>query len=161
MWTGYFILYGNFHQVDADVFRSAQLFKHNLPYYIEKYGIKSIVNLRGQKQDKWWYQDEIEISREYNLSHYDFRIGSRSKISQKEMDHIVEIISQAPKPVLIHCKAGADRTSLAVALYLYAVKHDTNSDRALSILYGHFPWFGSKTIEMDRSFEAYQREKRL
>jgi protein tyrosine/serine phosphatase len=38
------------------------------------------------------------------------------------------------KPLLIHCKAGADRTSLASALYFYALKHDDDAQRELSII---------------------------
>jgi protein tyrosine/serine phosphatase len=72
------------------------------------------------------------------------------------MDKIVQMMKDAPKPLLIHCKAGADRTSLASALYLHAVKNDKNAEKQISILYGHFPWLGSKTGAMDRSFEKYQ-----
>jgi len=50
----------------------------------------------------------------------------------------------APKPLLIHCKAGADRTGLASALYLGALEHQTRETAGwqLSILYGHIaiPW---------------------
>lgn len=154
LWSAYFLLYGNFHKVDKDVYRSAQLFSFNMPYYIEKYGIKSILNLRGTSS-KDWYADEIHISKEYNLSHYDYGISARRLITIKQMDKIVELIKNAPKPLLIHCKAGADRTSLAVALYLYAIKHKTNPQRAISIVYGHFPWLGSKTNAMEKSFSSY------
>lgn len=154
VWATYFFLYGNFHKVDNDVYRSAQLFSFNMPYYTKENGIKSILNLRG-KNDEEWYNEEIRFAQENNLTHYNYGIPDRRVISIKQMNDIVEIIKKAPKPILIHCKMGADRTSLAVALYLYAIKKDKNPYREISLLYGHFPWLGSKTKAMDRSFEVF------
>lgn len=159
MWASYFLLYGNFHKVDKDLYRSAQLFSFNMPYYIEKHDIKSILNLRSirtaKSKSKSWYHDEVRISKEMGVVRYDYPIGDRKVTPMEDMSRIVQIMKDAPKPLLVHCKAGADRTSLASALYLYAIKNDKNADKQISILYGHFPWLGSKTIAMDKSFETY------
>lgn len=156
-WASYFFLYGNFHKVDKDVYRSAQLFSFNLPYYIEEHNIQSILNLRKTRKakNKDWYKDEVRIAKEMGVVRYDYPIGDREEINIEDMNKIVQIIKDAPKPLLVHCKAGADRTSLASALYLYAVKNDKNAEKQISILYGHFPWLGSKTVAMDKSFETY------
>ena len=157
LWATYFFIYGNFHKVDKDVYRSAQLFSYNLPYYLEKYQIKSILNLRKirKAQNRSWFKNEVSIAKDMGVMRYDYPIGDREEASIEEMDNIVQLIRDAPKPLLIHCKAGADRTSLASALYLYAIKNDPNSQKEISIIYGHFPWLGSKTIAMDKSFEKY------
>jgi len=162
MWVSYFLLYGNFHKVDKDLYRSAQLFSFNLPYYIEKHDIKSIFNLRkirkAKREGKSWYYDEVRIAKEMGVVRYDYGIGDRREESMQQMEEIVKIMENAPKPLLIHCKAGADRTSLAAALYLYAIKQDKNAESQISIIYGHFPWLGSKTGAMDRSFKKYQEK---
>jgi len=158
LWICYFLIYGNFHQVDKSLYRSAQLFPFNMPYYIENKNIKSILNLRGPS-DRQWYIDELRISKEYNVTHYDYDMGDRYETSMEGMNKIISIIKDAPKPILIHCKAGADRTSLVSALYLYAIKNDKDAEREISLLYGHFPWLGSKTGAMDRSFLNYKRDK--
>jgi len=160
LWVFYFLIYGNFHQVDRSLYRSAQLFSFNMPHYIESKNIKSILNLRG-KDDKAWYRDELRISKEYNLTHYDFDMGDRDETSMEGMNEIVAILEKAPKPLLIHCKAGADRTSLVSALYLHAVKHDENAQKEISLLYGHFPWLGSRTVAMDNSFKHYKESNPL
>ena len=157
LWVFYFLIYANFHKVDEKVYRSAQLFSFNMPYYMEKYKIKSILNVRGASLNAKWYKDEIAFAKEHNISHYNYGIGDRSEISVEKMDEMVEIMRTAPKPLLIHCKAGADRTSLASALYLHAIKKDKNAEDAISIIYGHFPWLGSKTYHMDNGFEAYKK----
>jgi len=128
-----------------------------MPYYVEKHHIKSIINFRGVSSEDW-YKNEILFTKEHNLTHYDYDIGDRREITLKQMNEMVELMKNAPKPLLIHCKTGADRTSLGAALYLYAVKKDKEADREISILYGHFPWLGSKTYFMDRSFESYKKK---
>lgn len=156
LWAGYIFLYGNFHQVDQDFYRSAQLFSFNMPYVLEKHRIKSIINLRGPSRNAW-YREETVLAKERHIRHIDFGIGDREVISYETMKKLVDIMREAPKPVLVHCKAGADRTSLAAALYLYAIKHDdTEAEEALSVRYGHFPWLGSRTVAMDQSFNAYR-----
>lgn len=159
LWLGYFKFYGNFHQVNPQLYRSAQLYSFNLPYYIDKYHFKSIVNLRGSS-DESWYNDEIAISKEYNITHYDFGFGDRTKQSVETMNKLVQLMKEAKKPLLIHCKAGADRTALASALYLYSTHDKQNPQDAISIVYGHFPWLGSKTKAMDESFLLYQQNRR-
>ncbi len=76
------------------------------------------------------------------------------------MNKLVKLMKEAKKPLLIHCKAGADRTSLASALYLYGTHDKQNPQEAISIVYGHFPWLGSKTKAMDESFLLYQQQRR-
>ncbi len=155
LWTLYFKVYGNFHKVDPNVYRSAQLYSFNLPHYIESHNIKSIINLQGPSP-KEWYSDEKRISSDYNVSHFDFDISDRRLLTIQQMDALVKLMQEAPKPLLIHCRAGADRTSLASALYHYAVNKDLPSAQSsISILYGHIPWFGSRTITMDISFDNY------
>jgi len=155
LWGSYFLVYGNFHKIDKDVYRSAQLFSFNLPYYIKKHKIKSILNLRKIKEDETWYKDEVNIAKKLNVKRYDYPISDRKIATLQQMHQIVKLIKEAPKPLLIHCKAGADRTSLASALYKYVLKNDNNAKNEISIVYGHFPWFGSKTIAMDKSFDFY------
>ncbi len=159
LWLGYFKLYGNFHQVNSQLYRSAQLYSFNLPYYIDEYHFNSIINLRGAS-DESWYKDEIAISKEHNITHYDFGFGDRTKQSVETMNKLVKLMKEAKKPLLIHCKAGADRTSLASALYLYSTHDKENPQEAISIIYGHFPWLGSKTKAMDESFLLYQKNRR-
>ena len=159
-WFAYLTLYGNFHQVDKSFYRSAQLFGFNMPHYLEKYAIHTVINLRGKRPEKAWYRDELHYCQEHNISHYDIKLDAKKQPSLSQMDALVKLMRKAKKPILVHCRMGADRTSLATALYLFDHNRTKEAYDAISILYGHFPWLGSKTVAMDRAFESYVKAKR-
>ena len=59
---------GNFHPITpGEAYRSAQLDKDELEYYIRKFGIQSILNVRGKKNGESWYMEEIETCRNMRL----------------------------------------------------------------------------------------------
>ena len=157
----YIFLFGNFHQIDKNAYRSGQLYTKNLLNKLKKYKIKSIINLRGENTFKSpWYEYEKNIAKELNITLINFKIGSRDYIDFNKSMQLVNILKNAPKPILIHCRSGADRTSFAAALYEFAIKHESvkKAKEQLSFYYGHLPYFGSKTIEMDKSFNDFVKK---
>lgn len=148
---------GNFHAVEPGaVYRSAQLSGPELEEAIGTYGIKSILNLRGAHPGRDWYDAELAASNARHVAHYDYGLDARRTVTPEQLAEILQIIRDAPKPILIHCKAGSDRTGLVSAIYLYTHGESAaEADGALSLRYGHFPWLGSRTRAMDESFEAY------
>jgi protein tyrosine/serine phosphatase len=160
--TGYFLyMYeqGNFHPITyGEAYRSAQLDRDEFEYYIKKYNIKSIVNLRGRHPDAPWYNKEIKVSIKHNIKHYDIALSSSSKPVEKDIRKLMEIFKNAPRPVLIHCLAGADRTGLASAMWEVIVdkKLKTEAEKQLSIFFGHL--IVGKTAAMDRFFESWNPE---
>ena len=155
---------GNFHVVENGVlYRSGQLDKDELLYYIKKYHIKSIVNLRGKQQGKSWYKEEIRLSRRLNLVHIDFRLSSSKIIKPNKLIKLINILKKIPKPILVHCKAGADRSGLVSAIWKYYVEKYSikQSDEQLSLLYLHFPYLGSPSEAMDKSFWVFVKEIKI
>jgi len=157
----YIFIFGNFHKIDNDAYRSAQLYSKNLPKHLNKYKIKSIINLRGKNTFRSpWYEYEKDTAKKMGIEFVDFKIGSRNYIDFKKALKLINIFKKVPKPVLIHCRSGADRTSFAAALYEFAIKgrQPDNAKKQLSFFYGHLPYFGSKTIEMDKSFDDFVKK---
>jgi protein tyrosine/serine phosphatase len=158
--AGYFGVYmqvqGNFHPITAgEAYRSAKLDRDQLEYYIKKYNIKSIVNLLGEDPRKTWYREELQVSAEHNIKHYDIELSATHEPTEEDARKLVEIFKTAPRPVLIHCKGGSDRSGLAAAMWKVVVDKESKSEaqKQLSILYGHFP-FG-KTSAMDHFFDHW------
>ena len=147
---------GNFHPITSgEAYRSAQLDQDELEYYIKEYHIKSILNLRGQHPDASWYLDELTVSSEQNVKHYDVGLSDSQEPTREDAQRLIEIFKSAPRPILIHCKAGADRAGLVAAMWKVIVDQEPKSEavKQLSILYGHLPV--GKTTAMDRFFQNW------
>ncbi|TCR85504.1 tyrosine-protein phosphatase [Rhizobium sp. BK376] len=156
---GYMLATTNFHAVvPGEVYRSSQPSASTIAEFQKDYGIKTIINLRGDNSGSDWYDDEIAAARKLDINHIDFGMSSGRELTQPEAARLVELMRDAPKPLLIHCQAGADRTGLAAALYLAAIskRSETVAEGQMSIIYGHIPLSISRAYAMDRSFEKLE-----
>ncbi len=147
---------GNFHVVSPEqVYRSRQLDGLELASVARRYGIKSILNLRGRNQGDRWYRDEAATSERFGMRLFDYPISAHRELTSAQAADIIQILREAPKPLLIHCKSGADRTSLVSALYLYDIEEApaVEAARQLSLYYGHLPAvLGADSRAMDLTF---------
>jgi len=143
----------NLHVVEpGQVYRSSRMSSEALAGVIKADGIKSILSLIG------WDRAESDTAQRLGVQYFDFSISDRHEVTDEQIEKILTIIRGAPKPLLIHCKAGADRTGLVAALYLYAIKGQpaAGADKELTIRYGHLPaWLHLSVNNMDRSFWRY------
>jgi protein tyrosine/serine phosphatase len=160
-YLGVLQLYGNLHTVIAgQLYRSAQPSVQQIADYHKRFGIRTIVNLRGEQRKADWYQEEIATAKELGISHIDFRMSASRQLSQSEVDQLLQLLKSAEKPVLIHCQAGADRSGLVAALYLAGVANagEHAAEEQLSLRYGHvgIPVV-SGTYAMDETWEMIER----
>lgn len=145
---------GNFHEVlPGELYRSAQPSPTQLDSYIKRYGIKTVINLRGPS-DRQWYKDEVAVTTKHSAQHLDFRMKATQQLTLAEGEQLIALLKDAPKPVLIHCRAGSDRTGLASMIYLQQVAgvDEETAEWQLSPYYGHFslPFMGA--YAMDRTW---------
>jgi len=156
--AGYFLYMeeqGNFHPITlGEAHRSAQLDRDELEYYIKKHNIKSILNLRGENPNASWYTEELRVSAEQNVKHYDIALSASRELTNKEVQKLIEIFKSSPRPILVHCQGGADRSGLAAAMWKVIVDGEPKAEagKQLSILYGHIPI--GQTSAMDRYFAS-------
>lgn len=151
---------GNFHEVSKGaVYRAAQMDGQKLVRWKHEYGIASVLNLRGEHDGADWYETEVAVSDHLNIKHIDFRMSATEELTNDEVQALLKVMKDAPKPMLIHCKAGADRTGIASALYLAAVDKtdELTAERHLSVTYGHIgiPWL-SQTWAMNVTWERIE-----
>ncbi|HDZ74882.1 MAG TPA: protein tyrosine phosphatase [Aurantimonas coralicida] len=157
-YAGYLLATGNVHTVEPEIlYRSGQLDDDDLEALIRQKGIRSVLNLRGVHPLEAWSREETLVAAEYGIDYYAVPISARSVPDMATMTRIARIMKDAPKPILVHCQGGADRSGLASAIFEYAVDGDTAEEAAdqLSWRYGHFPWFGSRTAAMDDAFALF------
>jgi membrane-associated phospholipid phosphatase/protein tyrosine phosphatase (PTP) superfamily phosphohydrolase (DUF442 family) len=143
--------------VPGETYRAGKMSTNALARCIETYHVKSVLNLRGESWDREWYRSEMETTKNLNVAHYDLSLSARQELTETEMAKLEQILRDAPKPVLIHCDGGADRSALASAIYLYAIagKSAEEAERELSPWNGHLPIFWPKVMAMDNSFHRY------
>lgn len=150
---------GNFHAITpGEAYRSAQLDRDELKGCIRRYNLKSVINLRGQSAGCGWYQDELGICEQYGVRHFDSSIPADRSPSPDQLKTLRHIFANAPRPILLHCKAGADRAGLAAALWKVVVNGEPKAlaRKQLSLRFGHFP-FGP-TSALDDFLKKWQPE---
>jgi undecaprenyl-diphosphatase len=151
---------GNFHPIThGQAYRSAQLDRDELAHYIRKFKIRSVINLRGAKAGKPWYQEETATCRQMGVSHFDIRLHADKAPDSPKLEKLLRLFQLAPRPVLIHCKAGADRSGLAAAIWKAAMDNVPArvAKRQLSIRFGHMPV--GPTQVLDAFFDQWARAK--
>ena len=149
---------GNFHTVKEGAFyRSAQLSKDELQSAIRDHKIRSVLNLRGAHPGQEWYDEELAVSQALGVAHYDYALSAHRFVTRQQIGEVLGIVRDAPKPLLVHCRAGADRAGLVSALYRFSGEglSADQADRELSLVYGHFPYLMSRSKAMDDSFWAF------
>lgn len=115
----FFVVRDNFHEViPGKVYRSAQLSAEGFRHFIKEYHIRSIINLRGANPKRKWYQNEIRVSKELGIHHYNVRISAYHLPNPAHLRELVRVLQEAPEPILIHCEGGSDRSGLASAIIL-------------------------------------------
>lgn len=151
-------LLGNFHEViPGELYRSAQPSGDDVADYARRYGIRTIVNLRNEEHTGW-YRDEADAAQKAGVTLVDFPISSDDELPLADADRLAHLMSDAQKPILIHCEHGANRTGLASAIYVGAVKKwsEIFADFQLSPFYGHIPIPGLGRYAMWKSWDDYE-----
>ncbi len=147
---------GNFHTVIAGrLYRSGQPSAQLIADWHERYGIKTIVNLRGTHPDRAWYKNEREAARQYGIELIDYKLSAKREVTSVQVDELLAILTKAKPPILIHCREGADRTGFVSALYVAGVAGGSElyAEFQLTPLYGHLPLWFIRSSTMDTSFE--------
>jgi hypothetical protein len=112
------ILY-NFHWVvPGEAARAMQAWAGGLKTFLRRRGIKSIINLRGRNDDLSWWKKETAAAESIGVAHLDAMLDSRKLPTRAMLVTLIESFDAAPKPFLLKCSGGQDRTSFAAALYL-------------------------------------------
>jgi len=148
---------GNFHEVRKGMlYRSSWLGAEGLEKAIARHGVKSVLNLCGEQPGEAWYDGEVRVARRHGVDFRSLAFSAKQELDASQVRNLVALLRDAPKPLLIHCRAGSDRTGLACALYVAACGGSyREACEQLSLYYGHFPFFGSKTVAMDATLDRF------
>lgn len=149
--------WNNFYEVAPGVFRSNQPDPNRLRDYADK-GITSILNLRGKSTNPP-YLFEREVCAETGQNLIDINhMSARAAPSKAALLSLLEAMRSTPKPFLFHCKSGADRTSLAAAMYLMVFEGAPVSvaRKQFSMRFMHLKW--TKSGVLDHILDVFEDE---
>ena len=141
----------NFHKVNKNLYRSGQPDKDEFFSLYTFNGIRSVLNLRENNSDK----DEINaINRNWNnaVTLYEIPLDT-GKITEDDLYKILTVIRDAPKPLLIHCWHGSDRTGCAVAASRIIFENWSVEDAVSELMkpeYGHHKYIYTNIPELLR-----------
>ncbi len=100
--------FSNLYMINSGLYRSEQPDREGFEI-LSGLGIKSVLNLRSQHSNK-------EFITDLPLRSYHIRMNP-SEIRDDEIITSLQILITAPKPILIHCHYGSDRTGVVIAMY--------------------------------------------
>jgi protein tyrosine/serine phosphatase len=149
---------GNFHEViPGELYRSAQPGAAVIDAAVQRYGIRTIINLRNEKRGSW-YAEEASAAEKNGVTLINYPLSSADMVSVGESEDLAEVMRRAQKPILIHCEHGANRTGLASAIYVGAVARGSEllAELQLSPLYGHIPIPGIGRYAMTQSWDRFE-----
>jgi protein tyrosine phosphatase (PTP) superfamily phosphohydrolase (DUF442 family) len=134
----------NFHVVEEGKFyRSAQPTTEEFKETIKKYGIKTVINLRGRQPGETWFEDETKTLGDLRIKMVNIGFSTEHVQRREEWLEYLDTLKTAERPIWIHCRSGADRTSEASAVYAIEYMGQTKA-QAMSQLgykYLHVPLF--------------------
>lgn len=150
------VVFRNQHVVvPGRVYRTSQLTPSQLRTFVERHGIRTVVNLRGRPFASW-YPAEGEATQALGISQEDVTTSANHLPSPVEIRRLIEIFDRSEHPLVMHCQQGADRTGLAAAMYqlLYTDADYAVARHQCSPRYGHIPLL--TTAAMDQFFDYYE-----
>ena len=128
----------NFHQVTSEIFRSGQPETEELIALAKSHKLRSILNLRKFHSDRRKVA-AANAQLPVPLKLYEIPLNTGS-INEAHLLRILTVIRDAPKPLLIHCWHGSDRTGCAVAAYRIVFENQSVEAAVAELMkpeYGH------------------------
>jgi protein tyrosine/serine phosphatase len=150
------LFWRNLGEVDEGVWRGSQPDPRMIAGLARK-GFKAILNLRGETMyGSYLLERDACAANEIQL--LNIKLESRRLPDVQQLDELDSIFMTIPRPFLMHCKSGADRSGFAAALYLL-LRTDApvaEAKKHLSLRYLHFR--NSRAGVLDFMLDAYARD---
>jgi protein tyrosine/serine phosphatase len=153
------LFWANAAEIAPGVHRSNQPDARRLARMQAK-GLRAVLYLRGSDASPP-YRAEQAACAALGLAFHSFNMSAHRLPPPERLEALIDLFRRIDKPFLLHCRAGADRTGLASAVYLLAVEGRSVAEAKamLSRRFGHWSWSSTGVLDqMLHRFEADQRQ---
>ncbi len=145
----------NLHRVNSVLYRSGQPDAQGFSN-LQSLGVRSVLNLRE-------YHSDIKRAAHTNLQLLEHPMAAGA-VTEQDVETCLSLLAQAPKPVLVHCWHGSDRTGIIVAAWrivfegysVQAAEAEFRDDR-----FGHHEFWYGNLVELLRSTDWNAMRSRL
>ncbi|WP_238363938.1 tyrosine-protein phosphatase [Mesobacterium pallidum] len=143
----------NMFQIAPGVWRSNQPGPMRMKR-LKRMGIATIVNLRGEEDYPHFYF-ERESAEALGITLVNRKLRARTLMKAENFLDVIDALRTADKPLLFHCKSGADRAGIVAAIYLLVFENAPVevAKKQLGLRYIHLKF--TKTGVQDYMLEVY------
>lgn len=114
---------------DGVLYRSALLDSGNLNKVLDRYGIKTVVDLSAyhDRKREALHQEEARICREKGVNWVPLSMRSQTPPTGQQVTQWLDLLKNPENhPILVHCTHGVVRTGIMVAIYEIEFKRADN-----------------------------------
>src|SRR5438034_5613671 len=88
--------------IPGAVYRCSQPSGNDLEWLVRKYGIRTVINLRGCREQQDWYRAEGRAANRLGVSVEDLALSAGHLPPVQEMRRLLEVLDHSEYPVLFH-----------------------------------------------------------
>lgn len=156
-WAPLFFGVNRYEVLPGQMWRSGQPTSEELAQLVDELDLRSVLNLRDEKDGKEWYESERRLVAERGLWWGTVTLSGRRPPSPDDLAALLDALADAPRPLLIHCHWGVERAGLASALAVLLEGGTLDEARDhFALRFGFYPSLsGSQLPEVLDDYEAW------
>ena len=145
----------NLHRVNTKLYRSAQPTPQGFSN-LRTLGVRSVLNLRE-------YHRDTRKARHTDLHLMAYPVAA-GQVTAADVENCLKLLADAPKPALVHCWHGSDRTGIVVAAWRIVYENRSVEEAEAEFRndrYGHHEFWYGNLVELLRSTDWDAMRERL
>ncbi|WP_425038019.1 fused DSP-PTPase phosphatase/NAD kinase-like protein [Primorskyibacter sp. S187A] len=153
------IFWTNFYEVSPGVYRSNQPTHSRFRRYRDM-GVKSVLNLRGEENYPHFHLAR-ESCEQLGMDMQISKLWARNAPKRERILAVLDKLRTMERPLLFHCKSGADRAGFVAAMYMMVFdgKSVAEARKMLSLRFVHLKW--TKTGVQDYILDVFEARQSL
>ena len=117
----------NWGHVSGPIYRSGQMGRFRLPFFVKRYKIETIIalNMDGSNNEERF---EIEYCIQHGIRHIKYNWSAGENNCPEQLNHVITVMEHSYNnniPLLIHCAGGRDRTGGTIGVWAGLYQHIT------------------------------------
>lgn len=154
-----YVLFNAAAVIEGEVYRSAQPSPAHIEKLARKHGIGTVVSLM-RAEEPLFRDIERDRVEQLGLEYRWVPVHNLRKPTRTELLRMIEVVEETPRPLLVHCMAGADRSGVISAMFRMHAGDGFEQavNEQLSLRYLHTGVIGDEIADVVAAYRAYCRE---